>query len=134
MWSEWKAAYLLQKVANRDPRKLSGGELVEIAIVNSASLAAQFFDEAPIGQLAIGAYADLIFVDYHPTTPLSADNLPWHILFGFQESMITTTIVAGRLLMRDRKLLTLDEEQITARSRELAMNVWHRYQSYVPKG
>jgi putative selenium metabolism protein SsnA len=134
MWAEWKAAYLLQKVANRDPRKLSGGELVEIAIDNNASLAAQFFDEALIGQLAIEAYADLIFVDYHPPTPLSAGNLPWHILFGFHESMITTTIVAGRLLMRDRKLLTLDEEQITARSRELAIKVWHRYQSFVPKG
>ena len=134
MWAEWKAAYLLQKVATRDPRKLSGGELIEIAIINNATLAAQFFDEAPIGQLTVGAYADLIFVNYYPTTPLTAANLPWHILFGFQESMITTTIVAGRLLMRDRKLLTLDEEQITARSRELAKKVWHRYQSYVPKG
>jgi hypothetical protein len=35
--------------------------------------------------------------------------------------------------MRERELLTLDEEQITARSRELATTVWERYQTYVPK-
>jgi hypothetical protein len=71
-------------------------------------------------------------VDYHPTTPLTADNLPWHILFGFHESMVTATIVAGRVLMRDRRLLTLDEEAITQRSRELASAVWRRHHQQVP--
>ena len=70
--------------------------------------------------------ADLVFIDYQPTTPLSAENLPWHILFGIEASMITSTVCAGRVLMRDRKLLTLDEEAITARSRELAAEVWNR--------
>jgi hypothetical protein len=46
--------------------------------------------------------------------------------------MITTTIVAGKVLMRERNLLTLDEEQITARSRELAAAVWKRYHDQVP--
>ena len=42
--------------------------------------------------------------------------------------MVTTTIVGGRVLMRDRQLLTLDEAAITARSRELATKVWRRYE------
>jgi len=67
-----------------------------------------------------------------PTTPLTADNLPWHILFGFHESMVTATIAAGRVLMRGRRLLTLDEEAITQRSRELASAVWRRYHQQVP--
>jgi cytosine/adenosine deaminase-related metal-dependent hydrolase len=74
-----------------------------------------------------GAAADIIFVDYHPTTPLTAGNLPWHILFGFESSMVTTTIVNGKVLMQNRQLLTLDEAEITARSRELAAAVWKRY-------
>jgi hypothetical protein len=41
-------------------------------------------------------------------------------LFGYEASAITTTISAGRLLMAERRLLTLDEAAITARSRELA--------------
>jgi len=133
MWEEWKTAYLLQKVVNRDPQRLQGDAVIEMAVYNNAELAGMFFDKRTIGRLEPGAVADLIFVDYYPTTPLTADNLPWHILFGFHESMITTTIVDGRVLMRDRKLLTLDEERITARSRELAEGVWERYRSFVPK-
>jgi putative selenium metabolism protein SsnA len=132
MWEEWKAAYLLPKVWHRDPRRMPGDLVAQIGARNNAALAGQFFDEAPLGVLAPGAHADLILVDYHPTTPLEPGNLPWHILFGFHESMITTTIVAGKVLMRERNLLTLDEEQITARSRELAAAVWKRYHDQVP--
>jgi putative selenium metabolism protein SsnA len=133
MWEEWKTAYLLQKLANRDPRRLPGDVLVEMAVYNNRDLSHLFFPDALLGVIEKGASADLILVDYHPTTPLSAGNLPWHILFGFHESMITATIVAGKLLMRDRVLLTLDEEQITAKSRELVKDVWKRYASFVPR-
>ena len=132
MWEEWKTAYLLHKVWRRDPRRMPGDVIAQIAIDNNAALAGDFFPSAPIGRLAAGAHADLILVDYHPTTPLTPENLPWHILFGFRESMVTTTIVAGRVLMRDRQLQTLDEAQITARSRELASRVWERYRANVP--
>jgi hypothetical protein len=73
-------------------------------------------------------------VDYHPTTPLTPENLPWHVLFGFHESMVTTTIVAGRVLMQDRRLTTLDEVALTAESRRRAAAVWNRYERVVPKG
>ncbi len=134
MWQEWKAAYLSHKLWHRDPRRMQGDSLVKMAIENNAVLTQQFFPSAPIGVLAVGAQADLIFVDYHPTTPLTAGNLPWHIVFGFHESMITSTMVAGNLLMHQRELLTLDEAAITARSRELVPQVWARYQNNVPAG
>ncbi|UCF62133.1 MAG: putative aminohydrolase SsnA [Anaerolineaceae bacterium] len=132
MWEEWKTAYLVHKVWHRDPRRMSGGKIVEMAIDNNASLAGSFFPEAPIGVIKPGAHADIILVDYNPTTPLNEGNLPWHILFGFHESMVTTTIVAGRLLMHDRQLLTLDEKAISARAQEIVPDVWERYQSFVP--
>jgi putative selenium metabolism protein SsnA len=126
MWDEWKAAYLYHKAARRDPRRMSGATVAEMAVTNNAALAGEFFPQAPIGVLAPGAFADVIFVDYHPITPLTADNLPWHILFGFENSMVTTTICAGRVLMKDRRLLFLDEAEIAAKSRELAKRVWAR--------
>jgi putative selenium metabolism protein SsnA len=126
MWDEWKAAYLHHKASRRDPRLMSGGAVAEMAVTNNAALAKVFFPQAPIGEIAAGAFADVIFVDYHPTTPLSADNLPWHILFGFENSMVTTTICAGKVLMKDRRLLFLDEAEIAARSRELAKEMWTR--------
>lgn len=127
MWEEWKAAYLLHKVWHRDPRRMPGDTVVELAVRNNAALVGSFFPTAPLGVIAPGAHADLILVDYSPPTPLTAENLPYHILFGFRESMVTTTIVAGRVLMQDRRLLTLDEERIPRRARELAAKVWSRY-------
>jgi hypothetical protein len=41
--------------------------------------------------------------------------------------MVTTTIAGGKVLMKDRRLLFLDEAEITARSRELAQKVWERF-------
>jgi putative selenium metabolism protein SsnA len=131
MWEEWRTAYLLHKLAHRDPRRMNGIDLVQMGIYNNATLAGSFFTEAPLGVLTPGAYADLIFVDYNPHTPMTPGNLPWQIVFGFHESMVTTTIVAGQVLMKDRELLTLDEKAITAEARELAPEIWKRYESYV---
>ena len=128
MWEEWKTAYLLHKVWHRDPRRMNGIDVAAVAAYNNASLAGSFFPEAPLGILEPGAFADLIFVDYHPHTPLTSGNLPWHIIFGFHESMVTTTIVAGTILMKDRILLTMDEEEITARALRQAPQVWERYE------
>ncbi|MEJ5225257.1 MAG: amidohydrolase family protein, partial [Anaerolineales bacterium] len=128
MWEEWKAAYLVHKVHQHDPRAMNGNTVIEMAVRNNAALASQMFGQ-DIGALRVGAAADLILVDYHAPTPLTAGNLPWHILFGFRETMVTTTIAHGRVLMKDRQLLTLDEAAIAARARDLAAQVWRRYEA-----
>lgn len=130
MWQEWKTAYLAHKLWNHDPRRMSGTDVVQMAVYNNASLAEQQFGVGPIGVLQPGAEADLIFVDYHPFTELIAGNLPWHIIFGFHESMVTTTMVGGKVLMRDRQLLTLDEEKITYEARKLSAETWKRYNTF----
>lgn len=128
MWEEWKAAYLLHKAWHHDPRRMSAADVARMAVYTNADLASLFFPEAPLGKIVPGAAADLILVNYHPHTSLTPDNLPWQIVFGFHESMITTTLVAGKVLMKDRQLLTLDEEEITAQARRLAAQVWSRYE------
>mgnify|MGYP000849561524 CR=1 FL=1 len=128
MWSEWKTAYFLQKVIRRDPRRMNGYDVQEMAIYNNAKLAGQAFGYGDkFGIIAVDAPADLILVDYDPFTDLNAGNIPWHIIFGFREAMVTTTIVAGKVLMRDRKLTTLDEKAINAHSREKCPDVWKRF-------
>ncbi|MBI3241308.1 MAG: putative aminohydrolase SsnA [Chloroflexi bacterium] len=129
MWEEWKAAYFLHKATSRDPRRAGGYNVAQMAIYNNAALANMFFPNMKLGVLEPGAAADIIFVDYHPITPLTAGNLPWHIIFGFESSMVTTTICNGKVLMKDRQLLFLDEAEITAKSRELAKKAWERFAS-----
>lgn len=133
MWEEWKTTYLLHKAWNRDPRRMSAADVATMAVYNNASLAGLFFPDAPLGVLVPGAYADLIFVDYHPFTPLTPGNLPWQIVFGFNDGMVTTTIASGKVLMHEGKLLTMDEAAISAHARELASAVWERYENLVPK-
>ena len=130
MWAEWKAAYLLHKVANRDPRRAPGDGIARMAMDNNARLAEVFFPEATLGKLVPGAAADLVIVDYHPFTPLTAGNLPWHILFGFESSAVRTTIASGRILMQDRQILVLDERKIAEEAKALAPDVWARYAQF----
>lgn len=127
MWADWKTAYLLHKLAHRDPRKANGADVYQVAMVNNAALVGQFFPEQRIGTLEVGAQADVILVDYQSFTPLTAGNLPWHIIFGFEASMVTTTIAAGQVLMKDRVLLTLDERAIMAEALALAPRIWEKY-------
>lgn len=127
MWEEWKAAYFMHKVVHRDPRRASGDGIARMAMQTNAQLLETFFPNQKIGRLETGAQADIILVDYHPYTPLTADNLPWHIIFGFESSMIRTTIAAGRVLMKDRQILVLDEKDIMAEALQLAPQVWERY-------
>ncbi|MCZ0938457.1 MAG: putative aminohydrolase SsnA [Caldilineaceae bacterium] len=126
MFAEMKVTDQLHKVTSGDPRTLGADRVLEMAVYNNRRLAGAFFDK-PVGTLTPGAFADLILLDYHPTTPLNSDNLPWHILFGISGGHVNSTICHGRVLMRDRQLLTLDEAEISARSRQRAQETWERF-------
>jgi putative selenium metabolism protein SsnA len=125
MFAEAKTAYLLHKLACQDPRVLGADEVLAMAIPNNALMTGLLF-ERPLGELAPGACADIVLLDYVPPTPLTVDNLPWHIIFGVTGAHVSTTIAGGKVLMHNRVLKTLDEERICARARELAANLWRR--------
>ncbi len=132
MLQEMKVAYLLPKLAGRDPRLMGGDVVLDMAFARNASIAESVFrpfagtPEHFFGELHPGAAADLAVLEYDAPTPLTAGNLPWHLIFGADGTHVRDTMVAGRWLMRDRKLLTLDEERIMARARELSAKLWAR--------
>ena len=82
-----------------------------------------------LGELAEGRPADLAILDYQPPTPLTAENFLGHLIFGLVDAVVDTTVCRGRILMRGKKVLSLDEERIAARSRELAPVMWKRLQA-----
>ncbi|NTU62203.1 MAG: putative aminohydrolase SsnA [Chloroflexi bacterium] len=127
MYSEMKAAYLVHKSTAHDPRAMPGDTVTRLAYGNNTRIASLFWPH-PVGEIAPGAYADLVILDYFPYTPLTAGNLPWQIIFGVDGTHVTTTIVGGKVLMRDRVMLTLDEERIAAQAREIAPQVWRRFE------
>ncbi len=125
MFAEIHTAYLLHRASSGDPRTLPGDRLLRMAIKHNAAIAQTFFPRR-LGVLEAGAAADIILVDYHPFTPLSVGNAPWHIVFGLDGGQVTHTICGGRMLMHDRELLTLDAAADAAHARSLAPAVWER--------
>jgi len=128
MWDERKTAYLVHKLVNNDPRRMNGSDLIDMAIYQNSALTSSQFG-LPVGKIETGAQADLIFVNYYPFTPITEDNLPWHILFGMQHSMISTTIIAGKVLYDNNEFVEIDEERIHAKALEQAIIVWKKYNS-----
>jgi cytosine/adenosine deaminase-related metal-dependent hydrolase len=97
-----------------------------MAVYQNSALASQQFN-LPIGSIVPGAQADIIFVDYLPFTDINPGNLPWHILFGMHHSMVTMTMVAGNILMKDKELVNIDEKKIYSDAYQLHKGVWDRY-------
>ena len=125
MFTEMAVAYLLHKSHQGDPRVMPADTVMELAYNNNAKIADIFFPK-PVAALQPGAYADIILLDYHPFTWMTDGNYSWHIIFGVDGSRVTHTIAAGKLLMKDRELLTMDEEAIAARAKALSDKVWNR--------
>lgn len=125
MFAELRVANILHKLIKGDPR-VGYGEVLKMCFVNNPKIAQNFFSR-PLGRLSPGAYADLILVDYLPPTPLSADNFLGHLLFGISNAVVDTTIVNGKVLMQNRKLVGLDEAAIAQKSSELASKLWERF-------
>jgi putative selenium metabolism protein SsnA len=89
------------------------------------SLAAEIFG-VPFGTLAPGSAADLVVCDYVPPTPLTAANLPAHLLAGVQPAMMTGVMASGRWVCRDGVPVNIDVDAVYCRARQLAATVWRR--------
>ncbi len=73
-----------------------------------------------------GAAADVIVMYYKPFTPFSDANIDGHMLFGMTGRQCQTTMINGRILMKDRVLTEIDEESVNAHILESAKRLWGR--------
>jgi putative selenium metabolism protein SsnA len=126
MLAQMRCAYLLHRLDNRDPR-VAFMEAPQMLLGNNADIVERQFD-IRVGELAEGRPADMAILDYKPPTPLNEDNFLGHLIFGLVDATVDTTVCRGQILMKNKQILTMDEERIAARSRELAPQVWKRLQ------
>ncbi|MBU3105382.1 putative aminohydrolase SsnA [Clostridium gasigenes] len=98
-------------------------ETSKMIFENNSKIAAQYFNK-PLGILKEGAYADIIVVDYNPLTPINKNNLNGHIMFGLSGRSVETTIINGKVIMKNREIITVDEKKIFDESREVAEKLW----------
>ncbi|OHS99465.1 Amidohydrolase family protein [Tritrichomonas foetus] len=116
MIQELKFLYFAQKLNHHDPRVM-GSESLQTLMTGNSNLVSKAFKKK-VGIIEPGAYADLILVDYDNPTPLCTGNLPWHMVFGMTGANVHSTIVGGRMVVKNHELLTIDEDAIMARCRE----------------
>jgi len=126
MLVQMRCAYLLHRLANLDPR-VAFMEAPQLLLQNNAEIAWRQFG-LRLGEIIEGRPADLAIIDYQPPTPLSEENFLGHLIFGLVDATVDTTVCRGKILMRDKQVLSMDEERIAARSRELAPMMWKRLQ------
>ncbi len=124
MPAQMRCAYLLQRLDQRDPR-VAFMEAPQMLLQNNAEICERQFG-LRLGEIGEGAPADLAILDYQPPTPLSEANFLGHLIFGMVDAVVDTTVCRGRILMKGKKVLALDEERLAARSRELAPKMWKR--------
>ena len=125
MWEEMRLAALLAKGVNSDPTVLPARQALAMATIGGAR--ALHVGEF-IGSLEPGKRADLVVVDLrgvHNTPKFARDPLALYaqLVYATKGSDVRDTMCQGRWLMRERALLTLDEQGLIAEAAEVARKI-----------
>lgn len=67
---------------------------------------------------------NLVVFDYDSPTPVTDDNFPSHLIYGLSSRHVLSTVVAGRVVVRDRRLVTADEDEILHLAKTQAKRLW----------
>ncbi len=117
MFEAMRQAAFQQKLVTMDPTAISAAEAIEMATLGGARVIGQ---EARLGSLEAGKRADLIIVSLAKPRQQPVFDPISQIVYTSRGDDVETTIVNGRILMRDRKVLTLDEASVLADARKAA--------------
>ena len=120
MFEAMRQAALLHKLQANDPRVLPAADVLAMATREGARALGM---QTEIGSLEPGKRADLIVVSMKAPRQTPMYDPLSHLVYATRGDDVRTTVVNGRVLMRDRKLLTLNEPAVLAEARTLAANV-----------
>jgi 5-methylthioadenosine/S-adenosylhomocysteine deaminase len=117
MFEAMRQAAFQQKLVNMDPRVISAPEALELATIGGARVLGQ---QARIGSLESGKRADVIIVNMDRARQTPLFDPVSQIVYVTRGDDVDTTIVNGKVLMRGRKVLTLNESRVLADARQAA--------------
>ncbi|WP_298521706.1 amidohydrolase family protein [uncultured Methanobrevibacter sp.] len=118
---ELKTASLLQKVSTLDPNVLNSREAIAMGTIKGAEALGL---DSEIGSIEVGKKADIILIDTDSANMVpDSSTLTSNIIYSANGSNVDTTICNGKILMENRKLTVLDEQEIYAKAREAIKNL-----------
>ncbi|MFN2516640.1 MAG: amidohydrolase family protein [Pyrinomonadaceae bacterium] len=109
MWEEMDTVAKLHKVFSGDPKVISAKEAFELATIRGAHA---LHLENEIGSIEKGKRADLVLVQRDSLNQIPLYNIYSDLVYATKANDVQTVIINGRIVMRDRRLLTLDEAAI----------------------
>ncbi len=113
---ELKTASLLQKVSTSDPKVLNSDEAIAMGTIKGAEALGL---ESEIGSIEVGKKADIVLIDTNSANMVpDSSSLSSNIIYSANGSNVDTTICDGKILMENKKLTILDEEEIYAKARK----------------
>jgi putative selenium metabolism protein SsnA len=124
LYPEMRTANLIHKHDLKNSN-IGWNEIQQIVLKNNAKIYERISGQK-IGQIVTGYLADLILIDYYSPTEINSENIWGHILFGIADAQVDTTIINGKIVMKNKKLIGIDEEEVAAKSREFAKKVWKK--------
>src|SRR3984957_11031159 len=120
MFEEMDLAAKEQKFARMDPKALPAAQIVEMATVTGARA---LHLERQVGSLEVGKKADLIVVDTGAAHATPMYNVYSAIVYALKSSDVRTSVIGGKVVMEDRRMLTLDEPTILAKAAEYSRQI-----------
>ena len=120
MMEEMDLAAKLQKVTRMDPRALGAKDALEMATIEGARA---LHLEREIGSLEPGKKADFIILGLDAPHAVPMFDVYAQIVYALKASDVETVVIGGKLVMRDRRVLTLSEASIIAKAREYGRQV-----------
>jgi 5-methylthioadenosine/S-adenosylhomocysteine deaminase len=118
---ELKTASLLQKVSTLNPNAVNSHEAIAMGTIKGAE-ALGLADE--IGSIEVGKKADVILIDTNSANMVpDSSTLTSNIIYSANGSNVDTTICDGKILMENKKLTVLDEQEIYNKAREAIKNL-----------
>ena len=120
MWEEMRLAAFLQKVDRMDPTVLSASTVLNMATRGGAE-AIGLGEE--IGTLAVGMRADLIQVAFDDVHFIPTYDVISHLVYVADEQDVVSTVVDGKVLMRERSILTIDTRRVRREATALAERI-----------
>jgi 5-methylthioadenosine/S-adenosylhomocysteine deaminase len=120
MWEEIDTAAKLHKLITGDPTAVPAQEALAMATIGGAHAIHQ---EKEIGSLEAGKRADVIIVDLNAPHMVPLYNFYSHLVYAAKASDVSDTVVNGRVLMRNRRLLTINEVAAKAAARQYQKQV-----------
>ena len=120
LMEEIDLAAKLAKISKMNPLALNAKAVVEMATIDGARA---LHMEKEIGSLEAGKKADLILISLDEPNAVPMYDVYAQIAYALKGSDVETVVIGGRVVMRERKLLTIDETAVLEKAREYGISV-----------